>query len=270
MMPAIWSIIWSTVSFSSLFRLARPSGMGVAADCQRDAEGMMMECDGRAFPVRMIRNPRARRISLRVDSIRGEVRLTLPRRSRPDAATALIAEHRAWIASRLEALPRPRPFAPGAMIPVEGREVRLHWSPHHPRKAELIDDGLRLGGPVELMPKRVTDWLKGAARAKLTEETLELAGHAGREVSAVRLTDPCGRWGSCSSKAVIAYSWRLILAPTWVRKAVVAHEVAHLVHHDHSARFHALHRTLLGTDPKPARAWLASHGASLHWIGREV
>src|SRR3546814_6359983 len=60
--------------------------------------------------------------------------------------------------------------------------------------------------------------------------------------------------GSCTSGGRIAYSWRLVMAPPWVRQSVVAHEVAHLVHLNHPPAFHALHRKLLGSSPSCARA----------------
>ena len=63
------------------------------------------------------------------------------------------------------------------------------------------------------------------------------------------------------------YSWRLILAPDYVRRATVAHEVAHRVHLNHGPEFHAFVAELLGADPKPARAWLKREGAALHRIG---
>ena len=75
------------------------------------------------------------------------------------------------------------------------------------------------------------------------------------------------RWGSCSAAGAIRYSWRLILAPEFVRRATVAHEVAHLVHLNHGPDFHALVERLLGADPRPARAWLKREGAALHRIG---
>jgi predicted metal-dependent hydrolase len=86
-------------------------------------------------------------------------------------------------------------------------------------------------------------------------------------VARVGVGDPLSRWGSCSSSGGIRYSWRLILAPDWVRRATVAHEVAHRVHMNHSPAFHALVADLLGADPKPARSWLRSNGPLLHRIG---
>jgi len=84
----------------------------------------------------------------------------------------------------------------------------------------------------------------------------------------VTIGDPKGRWGSCASSGAIRYSWRLILAPGWVRRATVAHEVAHRVHMNHAPVFHALVAELLEDHPTPARAWLRTHGAALHWFGR--
>ena len=58
------------------------------------------------------------------------------------------------------------------------------------------------------------------------------------------------------------------MAPDFVRRATVAHEVAHLVHMNHGPDFHALVEALLGTDPAPARRWLRREGAALHRIGQ--
>ena len=125
---------------------------------------------------------------------------------------------------------------------------------------------LLAGGPRE-------GWSGGSTLAEahaldlLGRETREYGEKAGVMASRVAVGDPVSRWGSCSSSGAIRYSWRLILAPEFVRRATVAHEVAHLVHLDHGPDFHALVETLLGTDPKPARAWLRREGASLHRIG---
>jgi hypothetical protein len=110
-------------------------------------------------------------------------------------------------------------------------------------------------------------WLKVRARTVLQVETLDYARKANVSVARVGVGDPRSRWGSCSSSGAIRYSWRLILAPEWVRRATVAHEVAHRVHMNHGADFHALVERLFEADPKPARLWLRQHGAALHRIG---
>ena len=218
----------------------------------------------------VVRHARARRMRLSVDPASGRVRLTIPPRASLKQAMAWANEHRGWIDTQRAKLPDGRPFAPGAMIPIEGEDVAIDWSPERSRTIRLVEGELRLicGGPLEGLPRRIETWFKRRALAVLTEETAEFAAKAGVTVSRVAVGDPKGRWGSCASTGAIRYSWRLICAPPHVRRSTVAHEVAHRLHMDHSPAFHAAHRSLLGGDPAPARAWLRRHGAALHWVGR--
>jgi predicted metal-dependent hydrolase len=205
---------------------------------------------------------------LSVDPASGRVRLTIPPRASLKQAMAWANDHRGWIDAQRAKLPEGRPFAPGAVIPIEDEDVVIDWSPERSRTVALTDGGLVCGGPLEGLSRRIETWLKRRALAVLTEETAEFAAKAGVTVSRVAVADPKGRWGSCASTGAIRYSWRLICAPSYVRRSTVAHEVAHRLHMDHSPAFHAAYRQLLGADPAPARAWLRRHGAALHWVGR--
>lgn len=216
----------------------------------------------------VVRHARARRMRLSVDPASGRVRLTIPPRASLKQAMAWANDHRGWIDAQRAKLPQGRPFAPGAVIPVEGEEVTVDWSPDRSRTIMLVDGRLVCGGPIEGLSRRIESWLKRRALALLSEETAEFAAKAGVTISRVAVADPKGRWGSCASSGAIRYSWRLICAPPHVRRSTVAHEVAHRLHMDHSPAFHAAYRHLLGDDPAPARAWLRRHGATLHWVGR--
>ena len=131
------------------------------------------------------------------------------------------------------------------------------------------DDGaLACGGPVDQFPVRIERWLKREALRTLTEDTAHYAAKAGVAVTNVAIGDPKARWGSCSGTGTIRYSWRLLLAPGFVRRATVAHEVAHRVHMHHGPAFHALVADLFEGDPDDARRWLRAEGAALHWYGR--
>ena len=63
-------------------------------------------------------------------------------------------------------------------------------------------------------------------------------------------------------------SWRLILAPSEVRRYVAAHEVAHLVHLNHGAEFKALEARLFGTGVAEAKSALRRLGPRLRSVGR--
>src|SRR5690606_12603177 len=87
------------------------------------------------------------------------------------------------------------------------------------------------------------------------------------------IADARSRWGSCSPhNRTIRYSWRVIMAPPAVADYLAAHEVAHLVHADHSPAYWSVVQRLVG-DHRPFRKWLREHGATLHavvlWPGRQ-
>jgi predicted metal-dependent hydrolase len=219
------------------------------------------------MPVTLKVSARARRMRLSVDPRTRKVLLTVPRRTSQRRALAWASDHRAWIEAALAGIPAETAFAPGANVPLYGIPHRIDWDPALPRRIERGEGRLVAGGPAEGLDRRILRWLKGHARDLLDRETREFAHLAGVMASRVGIGDPVSRWGSCSGKGGIRYSWRLILAPDFVRRATVAHEVAHLVHLHHGPEFHRLVEQLLGADPKPARAWLTREGAALHRIG---
>lgn len=216
----------------------------------------------------IVRHPRARRIRLSVDPASGRVRLTVPRRAALRDALAWAEGKREWVAEQRAKLPVALPFAPGAEIPFGDQVLTIDWASDRPRRVTRVDDRLVCGGLADGLNRRVATWLRREALAVLTAETRDYAAQAGVTVTGVAVGDPRARWGSCASGGMIRYSWRLILAPTTVRRATVAHEVAHRVHMNHGPDFHALVAQLFGREPVAENAWLRRHGARLHWFGR--
>ena len=223
------------------------------------------EIGGAAVTIRV--DARARRLRLRVDPRTRAVTLTVPRRVSRKRALAWADGQRGWIERALADIPEPTAFAPGGIVPLEGVPHRIDWDPTLPRRIERGEGRLVLGGPLDGLDRRLLRWLKAHALDVLGRETRDYCAKAGVMASRIAVGDPVSRWGSCASSGAIRYSWRLILAPEFVRRATVAHEVAHLVHLNHGPEFHALVRDLLGADPAPARAWLKREGAALHRIG---
>ena len=216
----------------------------------------------------IVRHPRARSLKLSLDPVTGRARLVLPKRAPLQPALTWAHGKAGWLAEQRARLPEARPFVPGAVLPVADEPLTVAWSPGKRRTVLRVGDTLSVEGPEESVPRRVEVWLRRTALDLLSRETGKLAKLAGVTVAQVAVGDARGRWGSCASTGVIRYSWRLILAPGFVRRATIAHEVAHRVHMNHGPAFHALAAKLLGEDPAPARAWLRQHGAGLHWYGR--
>jgi hypothetical protein len=225
------------------------------------------EIEGLPLVVRV--NPRARRISIRVCAASRSVRLTLPPRASRARAAAFLEEQRPWIRRQVGArLADAVAFAPGTALPFGDGMLTL--APGTGRIARREGDTLFVPGSDTLFEGRVRRWLKTEAQRFFEAETRRLAAHLGRPVQSVTVGDMRSRWGSCGQRpagAQIAYSWRLILAPGFVQRAVVAHEVAHLVEPNHSRRFWDLATALLGEPHTNARDWLRRNGPMLHAIG---
>ena len=223
---------------------------------------------GRAQPLLIVRRQGARAMRLSIDPRDASVRLSLPMRAPLRPALAWAAGKRDWIEAQLAKMPGAQPIVPGMRFMLAGETVVIDWDPTHPRMPKLLPGSVRVGGPVEQMPGRVMRFVKRLALETLERETRELAAAHGISVSKVGVGDPKSRWGSCAARGDIRYSWRLILATNEVRRATVAHEVAHRVHMNHGREFHALVARLHGGDPSASRRWLRANGTALHWFGR--
>ncbi|HYD18244.1 MAG TPA: SprT family zinc-dependent metalloprotease [Patescibacteria group bacterium] len=206
---------------------------------------------------------RAKRMGLRVEARTGDVVFTWPLKSRltPDRALKFIEDNRGWIAQQKSQAVAPKIFAPGAVVPVGGKNYTIvHAAGRGLTRFE--DDRLIVHGQPEHVARRVKDFLKGVALDTLTRLTQEKSASLGLKNASVRILDPKSRWGSCAPGGRIMYSWRLILAPYAVMDYVVAHEVAHRVHMDHSRQFWRVCVTL-APKSRECRAWLRREGREL-------
>jgi predicted metal-dependent hydrolase len=227
-------------------------------------------------PVRLRVNPRARRVSLRLDAARREVTLTAPSPRKLPDALSFAESRRDWILQRLAELPTAAPFSPGRLIEVAGEPCRLEQAAMRIAptfKAATADEPARLlaSGEGERFARAVERGLRAEALARLLVRTQAHCARLGLPAPEVRLQDARTRWGSCrqggpAGPASIRYNWRLVLAPPEVMDYVAAHECAHLVEANHGPDFWALVRRLYG-DVAPARAWLKGNGARLQAVG---
>lgn len=216
------------------------------------------------WPVRIVHHARSRRYRLVVDAARGQLRLTVPLRANVRAALKWAGEQQAWLAEQVGKAALPVVVGPGVTIPFLGTHRRIDWVAGAPRTVTLDPQALRVGGPAETLGRRIERWLKAEALDLLERESRDIAARAGLTVGRIGVGDPRSRWGSCTHDGDLRYSWRLIMAPDHVRRATVAHEVAHLRHMDHGPDFHALVDRLHDGDVAAARGWLRREGRGLH------
>ena len=142
-----------------------------------------------------------------------------------------------------------------------GQEVEIRHC--EKRSKTHIEEGvLWVSGEKEFLPRRVADFMKKEfltyLKSKIDEKEKIL------EVKHTRLTlrDTSSRWGSCSSKGALSFCWRLAMAPEFVIDYLVAHEVVHLKHMNHSKTFW---KTVAEVTPytRQAQKWLKENGNKL-------
>ncbi|HND31181.1 MAG TPA: SprT family zinc-dependent metalloprotease [Myxococcota bacterium] len=178
----------------------------------------------------------------------------------PNSVTAYVERKRRWVFNAVreirekhQALLRQQ-YASGAKLQYRGRWLMLDV-----QAGEVSGVGITCRSKFHVM---VPAGLEGGARTEavrvafdawLKERTLETAERLGRQhertlgvqATGYRLSDSKERWGACGKDGVIRVHWRLAQAPAPALEYVVAHEVTHLVHRNHSPEFwRALGRTL--------------------------
>lgn len=224
---------------------------------------------GERLSVRLVVNPRARRVSVRIDPTRREAIATAPSKRQLRHAVQFASERATWIARELARLPQGISLVPGALAPLRGQPHLLAFE--HGRSAPRIvpGDPLRLVAPapdLALFESRMLRYFKDQARGDLIQRVAAHAEVLGVTPRRIQVKELRSRWGSCSMDGVLSFAWRIILAPPPVLDYLAAHEVAHLCEMNHSRRFWAHVRRCV-PEFEAARAWLHQHGSSLHAVG---
>jgi predicted metal-dependent hydrolase len=223
-----------------------------------------IDLGGTPVPIVLKRLRTARRLTLRLAPDGSEIRITLPAWAEGREAIAFAHSRAGWLAEQFAKLPRRAAPEPGGEVRYRGRALRLHWEARAPRRPVLAGEVLQIGGPEGGIEPRIRRWLEGEALRLAEADMQDYCAAAGLAPVPMGLTRAQRRWGSCSDSNRIRINWRLVQAPDFVRRSVVAHEVAHLVHFDHSPAFHALLGTIFEGEITAADRWLRDHGRTLY------
>jgi len=78
---------------------------------------------------------------------------------------------------------------------------------------------------------------RNLAKSYLHERAAYFSAQMNLAPASIKINSAKTRWGSCSSQKNINFSWRLIMADESVIDYVVIHELAHLIHMNHSSKF---------------------------------
>jgi predicted metal-dependent hydrolase len=214
---------------------------------------------------------RQKNITLRIHPKSGEVQVRAPRHVRKAEIEMFLYEQRDWVAANLNSLAPAIPLLEGVSIPFLGQTRLIKRDPLRVRG--VCDDGVHLlvGGKADTLTPRLHKWLVERARREVTMRAKFYATIIGKRINAVTVRDMHSRWGSCTRAAgesggKLSFNWRLVLAPMHVLDYVVAHEVAHLLHMNHSHAFWHEVQKLMG-DYEPGERWLEIHGHKLMRVG---
>jgi hypothetical protein len=170
----------------------------------------------------------------------GEVKVVVPLRFPEAMLRSFLKEREDWIKKHLERFQKNR-------IPLRSDEFLYLGKPMRPSLFEQGDE----------------EWLLAEARRHISQRTKELAAEHGFSYNRITIRDARTRWGSCSQKKNLSFSWRLIKAPEFVIDYLILHELAHTVHMNHSKRYWALVERICPAYEK-AEKWLKMYGHNTH------
>ena len=210
---------------------------------------------------KLVRSKR-RTLSLIVE-IDGSLTVRAPLRMKEADIRRFAEEKRDWIKRKQAQIKKdaetPHQYADGEIFWYLGQEVPLRIVPDG-KSALVMDRVFKLKKSARPQAQSHFEaWYKKQARRVLAERVDHFAREYGFKVEKMRISSARTRWGSCSQKGTLSFTWRLVMAPPEVIDYVVVHELCHLKVMNHSKAFWAQVGAIL-PDFKKRRSWLKKFG----------
>jgi predicted metal-dependent hydrolase len=221
------------------------------------------------------RKPRRKTASISV-SPKNEVRVIVPEHLSDEQIQSIIDSKADWIRSKIKFNSevkyqhKPKEYISGEAFTYLGRNYRLKVVVGEPAPVRLENGRLYVQVPstvhpqdqIEYIINELTCWYKSRGLKKLKERVSMYAKRLDLQPLKVLTKDLRSQWGSCTTRGEIAFNWKIVIAPITIIDYVVAHELCHLIHQDHSKEYWKLLGSIL-TDYKERKEWLRVNGSLL-------
>lgn len=219
-------------------------------------------------PFHLVRTPR-KTLALVIQRD-GSLEVRAPLKMPETEIIAIVAQKQAWIEKkRSKALAFPPPHAQTRQFLAQGSlpllDERVSLQVVAGQKPQLIWENGFLQvtqAGVEHLPVLLSRWYAARARAYFPARVDLLAQAAGLHPTGVRITSARTRWGSCSARNSLSFTWRLMLAPSLASDYVIFHELAHVRVKNHAPAFWKLVESLM-PGYQEQRAWLKKQAREL-------
>lgn len=233
------------------------------------ASALLQADDEFDFDVIVKRSPRRRTLEINVRN--GRVQLMLPSFVSDSDGMDFLRRKRDWIR---RALRRQRvraaeivekTYQAGELFSFLGRQYVLQLGESPRKQVNLEDNSLRVLLPTldsDSVRQAIWQWYREQARSILSAKTEARVKQLGQRHAGIRLRQTKTKWGHCTAGGVIQYNWVIVTAPEPVIDYLVAHEVSHLLHLNHSPAFWQVVESLQ-PDYRVQRAWLRKYGHTL-------
>lgn len=229
------------------------------------------------IPYLIRRSARRETVSVAVEPS-GRVVLTAPATTPVDRLDRVVRQKARWIVERVRqggGLTRPalREFVSGETVLYLGRNHRLRvveatrLSPARLERGWLVvtvESGLGAVERAHDVRASLLAWYRPHAGAQLRQRTERWAERLHVRPDGVLLRDPERRWGSCDRSGKLRFSWRIVQASPRLVDYVIAHELTHLRHKQHTSAFWAALGRIM-PDYEARRADLKRIGATFLW-----
>lgn len=188
---------------------------------------------GHKIPVQVRHSKRAKRLFIRINL--NTVELVMPNSNFSKAYSFLLSKED-WIRNKLKLYRKVIDTA--GDIPILGRTYKVSHFETSKEKVQLHDDGklvvfCSLNNKIRTLKQFLIDFLL----LEIEPIINNLCNKMNLQVSRIRISDTKSSWGSCSSKKILSFNWRLVFVPPKILFYVIVHEVCHLIEMNHSNRF---------------------------------
>ena len=220
-----------------------------------------------SIPIDRLVRSRRKTVALVVERD-GSLTVRAPLRLAEARIREFVESHADWIARNqtriLAAPPAPlKRYAEGETFLYLGQAHPLHILAS--QRQALTFDGTSFHLKASALPRAreaFAAWYKAQATLLLLERVASLAGKYGFRYEKIRISSARTRWGSCSSRGTLSFTYRLVMAPPEVLEYVVLHELVHTRIHNHSKTFWNKVGELM-PDYKLRLGWLKKNGKYL-------